>query len=64
MNLLHSPPQHLRSVHRIGEVVGVLAKRRLAEWLGQTEFDRQKNHLTGKEGGLPAKQSLTKIWHE
>ncbi len=57
MNLLHSPPQHLRSVRRIGEVVGVLAKHRLAEWLSQTEFDSQKSHLTGGEGELPAKQS-------
>jgi len=57
MNPLHSPPQSLRSVRRIGEVVGVLTKYRLAEWLGQTEVGSRKNHLTGKQAELSAKQS-------
>jgi ubiquinone biosynthesis protein len=52
-----SPPQLLRSIRRMGEVVGVLAKYGLAEWLSRTEFDIPKNFLTGKDGELLARQS-------
>ncbi|MGA3006444.1 MAG: AarF/ABC1/UbiB kinase family protein [Opitutaceae bacterium] len=54
---LRSPPQIFRSILRIGEVVGVLAKYGLAEWLSRTEFESPKKLLTGKEGELLADQS-------
>jgi ubiquinone biosynthesis protein len=54
---LHSPPQLFRSMRRIGEVVGILSKYGLAEWLSHTEFERPKNFLTGGEGELLARES-------
>jgi ubiquinone biosynthesis protein len=52
-----SPPQLFRNILRIGEVVGILAKYGLAEWLSHTEFESPKKLLTGGEGELLAKQS-------
>ncbi len=54
---LRSLPQLSHSVRRIGEVVGVLAKYGLAEWLSHTEFGHAKRLFTGKEGELLAGQS-------
>ena len=54
---LHSPPQLFRSMRRISEVVGILAKYELAEWLSHTEFESPKNCLTGEEGELLARES-------
>ena len=53
----HSPQQHVRNVRRIGEVVSILAKYRLAAWLSHTEFESQKKIFVGKEGELLAEQS-------
>jgi len=54
---LRSLPQLSHGVRRIGEVVGVLAKYGLAEWLSHTEFERAKKLFSGKEGELLAGQS-------
>src|SRR5687767_5723335 len=54
---LRSLPQLSRSIHRVGEVVGVLAKYGLADWLSGTEFERSKSLFTGKEGELLARES-------
>jgi ubiquinone biosynthesis protein len=53
----HPLPRHFHSVRRTGEVVSVLAKYGLAEWLSQTEFERPKKLFTGREGELLADQS-------
>ena len=52
-----SLPQLSRSVHRVGEVVGVLAKYGLADWLSGTEFERSKQFFVGQEGELLARES-------
>jgi ubiquinone biosynthesis protein len=54
---LRSLPQLSRDVRRIGEVVSILAKYRLAAWLSHTEFESQKKIFVGKEGELLAEQS-------
>jgi ubiquinone biosynthesis protein len=54
---LRSLPQLSRSVRRISEVVAVLAKYGLADWLSGTEFERSKKLFVGKEGELLAKES-------
>ena len=53
----HSPQRHFHNVRRIGEVVSVLAKYGLAEWLSHTEFKSQTRFLIGQEGELLAEQS-------
>jgi ubiquinone biosynthesis protein len=52
-----SPSKLFRNILRIGEVVGILAKYGLAEWLSHTEFEGPKKFLTGQEGELLARQS-------
>jgi len=52
-----SPQRHFHNVRRISEVVSVLAKYGLAEWLSHTEFKSQTKFLIGKEGELLAEQS-------
>jgi ubiquinone biosynthesis protein len=52
-----SQPELFRNIHRIGEVVSVLAKYGLADWLSHTEFERPKRILTGRQGELLAEQS-------
>jgi ubiquinone biosynthesis protein len=54
---IRSLPQLSRSVHRVGEVAGVLAKYGLADWLSGTEFERSKQFFVGQEGELLARES-------
>lgn len=54
---IRSLPQLSRSVRRAGEVVGVLAKYGLADWLSGTEFERSKSFFTNKEGDKLAEGS-------
>jgi ubiquinone biosynthesis protein len=54
---IRSLPKLAHSAHRAGEVVSVLAKYGLAEWLSHTEFERPKKLFTGKDGEVLAEQS-------
>jgi len=57
-----SLPQFTRSVRRMGEVVAVLAKYGLAEWLSHTEHKRSKEFFTGATGeGLAHETHATRI---
>ena len=50
-------PKLSHGVRRIGEVVGVLAKYGLADWLSGTELERSKQFFVGKDGAVLAKES-------
>ena len=50
-------PRISHGVRRIGEVVGVLAKYGLADWLSGTELERSKRFFVGKDGAVLAKES-------
>jgi ubiquinone biosynthesis protein len=59
---LHSTTHPFESVRRISEVVGILAKYELAEWLSHTEFERPKRFFTAKDGeNLPAQSHAARI---
>jgi ubiquinone biosynthesis protein len=45
------------SVRRLGEVVGILTKYGLADWLSGTELERSKQLFVGREGQLLAHES-------
>ncbi len=54
---IRSLPKLSHRVHRLSEIVNVLAKYGLAEWLSHTEFDRPKKLFTGKDGEVLAELS-------
>ncbi|HTZ20735.1 MAG TPA: AarF/ABC1/UbiB kinase family protein [Opitutaceae bacterium] len=51
------PQRPFHNVRRIGEVVSVLAKYGLADWLSHTELKSQRKLLVGKAGEVLAEQS-------
>ena len=50
-------PKFSHGVRRVGEVVGVLAKYGLADWLSGTELERPKRFFVGKDGAVLANES-------
>ena len=44
-------------MRRVGEVVRVLAKHGLADWLSGTELERPKRLFVGRDGAVLAKES-------